>query len=156
MDVFDFLKEEQDLIRAELTELVKNFRHKTRERLFDEVKLICDKLRGYVEKQSSLLLTGLPINDDLDSQLKSTQEKREELVGDLNNLLMVHVDEPGYRDCLANMLNRTLDYFTASEELYITIQLYLPKQTRDQMNKDLKDLIHSDVGFNSLQSGAIK
>jgi hypothetical protein len=151
-DIFSYLKEEEDLAESGLKELVDGFREKTREEVFDEVKLDCDRLRGYLKKQSALLLDHLKDQGGITAQLKDTVKERDELFADMDNLVMVHVDEPGYQEYLANLLQRSKNYFYASETLYGKLKEVLPKQNLYEINENLRVVIHSDVGFNSLQT----
>jgi hypothetical protein len=152
MDVFAYLQEEQALVLSSLKELVQNFSDKSREEVFDEVKLVCDKLRAYLKKYAVLVLDELEEMKFESPSLKETKERRDQLLGDLENLVMVHVDEPGYRDYLANLLEVSQDYFDTSNRLSKKLSETLPKATLDKLNEKLRTIIHSDVGFNSLQT----
>ncbi|PWU00400.1 MAG: hypothetical protein C5B53_04120 [Candidatus Melainabacteria bacterium] len=150
--VFNYLKEEQDFVIANLRELVKNLPDKNREEVFDEVKLICDKLRGYFKKQSSLLLDELENKGEYSGLIKKTKKTHDRLFDDLENLVMIHVDEPGYRSYLANLLKDCEIYFSASDELFAKLAQTLPKPALKRINEKLSKIIHSDVGFNALQA----
>lgn len=151
MDIFDYLKEEQDMVRKSLKELVDDFSETTREKLFDDVKAALDKLRGYCKKQSVLLVDEIG-NLKGPANFQATKLKRNKLLEDLDNLVMVHVDEPGYKEYLMHLLSFAEEYFDASARLYEELEDRLPKELHDKINENLQTVIHSDVGFNSLQT----
>jgi hypothetical protein len=156
MDIFDYLKEEEELIQADLSDLVKNFPQKTRETVFDEVKLVCDKLRGHCKKQAVLLLDKIQTENGFAANLESTRRSKDKLLSELENLVMVHVDEPGYREYLANILHCAEDYFAVSRQLYAKLKGSLSNKQLEAINSDLRTVIHSDVGFNSLQTPKVQ
>src|SRR6516162_4714567 len=96
-DVFKYLKEEQAFVVASLKELVQNFPEKNREEVFDDVKLVCDKLGGYFKKQATLVLDEVENDNEYPGLIKKTKKTHDRLLDDLENLVMIHVDEPGYR-----------------------------------------------------------
>jgi hypothetical protein len=151
MDIFDYLKEEQEMVRKSLKDLVDDFSETTREKLFDDVKAALDKLRGYCKKQSVLLVEEIGALKGLAS-FEATKQKRVKLLEDLDNLVMVHVDEPGYKEYLMHLLSFAEEYFEASAKLYEELTDRLPKELHDKINQNLQTVIHSDVGFNSLQT----
>jgi hypothetical protein len=151
-DVFKYLREEQAFILSGLKELVQSFPEKTREEVFDEVKLVCDKLRGYFKKQATLLLDELENRNEYSGLIKKTEKTHDRLSGDLENLVMIHVDEPGYRSYLANLLKDCEMYFSASDELFAQLGTTLSKPVLKRINEKLSKIIHSDVGFNVIQS----
>lgn len=150
--VFKYLKEEQAFVLSNLQELVQNFRDKSREEVFDDVKLICDKLRGYFKKQSTLVFDELENENEYTGYIKKAKKTHDRLFDDLENLVMVHVDEPGYRSYLANLLKDCEMYFSASDELFDKLAGSLPKQVLKRINEKLTNIIHSDVGFNAIQA----
>jgi len=157
-DVFNYLKEEQALTIANLSELVQNFSDKNREEVFDEVKLVCDQLRGYLKKQSVLLIDELENKNEkgYSSLLKETKKMQDQLFDDLETIVMVHVDEPGYGSYLSNLLKHAEDYFAASQKLFVKLRETLPEPTLNKVNEKLATIIHSDVGFNSIQTPEIE
>lgn len=151
MDIFDYLKEEQEMVRKSLKELVDDFSETSREKLFDDVKAALDKLRGYCKKQSVLLVDEIGNLKGLAS-FEATKQKRAKLLEDLDNLVMVHVDEPGYREYLMHLLSFAEEYFEASGKLLGELKEKLPQELHNKINQNLQTVIHSDVGFNSLQT----
>jgi hypothetical protein len=150
MNIFSFLKEEQDLVQNELTELVDKFRHRTREANFDAIKLICDKLRGYCKKQLELLLAKIDAESGFKAELEEANNQRERLLSDINDLVMVHVDEPGYEEYLVNLLNHTKDFFAASNKLYAKLPAAISQPALGKIDADLQEAMHAGVGFNNL------
>jgi hypothetical protein len=154
MNIFDFMREEEDITVKRLQELVKDFFVETREEGFDKVKLILDILQGHCDKQKALLLDKLPELDKSDTckrALADTIEARDNLIAEIGDLVMVHVDEPGYKEYLVKLLRTTQNYFDVSKKLYKTLQETLPKESIKSLDEGLTAMIHSDTGFNTLQ-----
>jgi cell division septum initiation protein DivIVA len=150
MDIFEYLRDEERLILDKLQDLVHNFGTKSRETVFDDVKLMCDKLRGYSRKQTVLLLDKIEgKNDQYATELKETEKQRNKLSEELDNMLMVHVDEPGYKEYLSNILRYMQTYAEASDSLYRALERAKPPEI-GIIDNNLQTAIHSDVGFNSL------
>lgn len=151
MELFSYLREEEQMAKSSLEDLIKGFGVRNREEVFDEVKAVLDRLRGYIKKQSVLLLDRIVDLDGVETALlKGTTSKRDQLLAEVGNLVMVHVDEPGYLSYLTALLERTEDYFNNSDKLYAELQKSLPKEGLDKLNDMVTDAVHSDVGFNSL------
>jgi hypothetical protein len=154
MNIFKYLEEEEDITESKLAELVKNFTQETREEIFDGVKLICDLLRGHGEKQTSLLLAKIPKQDaknGCQALIEETVKARDLVTSEIGNLVMVHVDEPGYKEYLANLLRCAQNYFKKSKSLYARLPTILSPELIKSIDEDLTMTIHSDVGFNTLQ-----
>src|SRR6516164_8263393 len=149
-NIFKYLEEEQELIQDKLANLVRDFRQSTREQNFDEVKLICDRLRAYCKKQLDLLLDKIQDRTRCQAELEETNRKRASILDDLNELVMIHVDEPGYDDYLVKLLNHTESFFQTSKTLYDTLSRTVSSQVPGKIDADLQEVIHSDVGFNEL------
>jgi cell division septum initiation protein DivIVA len=111
---------------------------------------MCDKLRGYSRKQTVLLLDKIEgKNDQYATELKETEKQRNKLSEELDNMLMVHVDEPGYKEYLSNILRYMQTYAEASDSLYRALERAKPPEI-GIIDNNLQTAIHSDVGFNSL------
>jgi hypothetical protein len=154
MNIFTFLSEEANLIEPKLNELVHNIANLSREKVFADVKLICDELRGYWQKQGILLLDKLEADSSCAPQLKVVLECRDQLKAELETLVMVHVDEPGYKKYLESLLGKAQAYFGASANLYDKLNQVLSKSSVERLNEECATLIHSDVGYNNLQEAS--
>jgi hypothetical protein len=154
MNIFDFMREEEDITVKKLQELVKDFSEETREEGFDKVKLILDILRGHCDKQKALLLdkmTELDKSSRCKRAIEETIEAREHLIAEIGDLVMVHVDEPGYKEYLARLLRTAENYFDVSKKLYKILQETLSQESIKSLDEGLTSMIHSDTGFNTLQ-----
>jgi hypothetical protein len=153
INTFDYLDEEANLIEGKLADLLLQMNEKSREQVFDDVKLICDNLQGYCQKQAGLLLDNI-ITDkqtEYSSELEATLKSRDKLITDLGDLVMVHVDEPGYRAYLEGLFDRARTYFGSSRSLYKKLKESLPIDLLNRIDSELTNIIHNDVGYNALQ-----
>jgi hypothetical protein len=151
MNIFEFFEEEEELIEKKLGDLVSSFTEDTREEIFDDVKLILDLLKGHCDKQKAALLDKIAEFDGCKQSIEETVKARDLVIAQIGDLVMVHVDEPGYKEYLVDLLKRVQSYFKISETLYKALQNSLPEASIKSLDEAFTSMIHSDVGFNSLQ-----
>src|ERR1700733_2028475 len=104
MNIFEYLEEEGSFLDKKLTEILHRLKQATREEVFDEIKMSCDNIGGYLTKQQKLLLDTLSDFEAKVAQFEAHQEKMDALKSELETLTMVHVDEPGYDKYIQNLL----------------------------------------------------
>jgi hypothetical protein len=152
MDIFEYLEAEHSEIELKLKEIINNYPNWSRERVFDAVKVVCDDIRGHLKKQKFLLLDN--IVDDvtkIKSLLDECNKDREKIEQEIGQLVMVHVDEPGYDEYLKNLFIVIEQHVTFTQRLYKTIKQVVSSKNLDRVNAQLQEMIHHSVDFNILQ-----
>jgi hypothetical protein len=150
MELFEYLKEEDQIIEDKLNDLIKNFQAKTREEIFDSVKVLCDLIRAIVDKKSTLVTAKLS-NIGVEAPLKEEAiNDRQTLLEEIESLVMVHVDEPGFDDLLKNLHKRYhshRNFWFGMEKKLPTI---LSPNKRSELEANFKSFSHAITGFNTL------
>ena len=152
MDIFDYLAEEDKDIENKLKEVTDNYTRWSRERVFDRVKLIGDEIMGHVKKQDHLLIEHVEKTYSTAKWLRESAKDRMAVEDELGQLVMVHVDEPNYEECLAQLLKVVRDHVVFSRRLFAALRVEIPKAEQDSMNTQLMDVVLHSADYNSIQS----
>jgi hypothetical protein len=151
MNIFDYLKDEGEFIESKLKNLIASFEGESRETIFDDVKLLLDSINGFIEKQKILLFDKLAeFEPTLRTQYKAHNDQLVKMLSELENLTMVHVDEPGYKEYLASLLLRLKELDASLAEISGHLKSNAPAGRLDKINEELAELVHSPVGFNTI------
>ncbi len=151
MDIFEYLTAETTDIEEKLVELTNNYATWSREKVFDRVKLICDAITGHLKKQEHLLLKNLSPSASTTGILEECQKDRAGVEEEIGQLVMVHVDEPGYAEYLANLLKVIERHITFSKRLYQSLRGHADKVEMKDINSELNDMVLHTTDYNSIQ-----
>lgn len=151
MDVFEFFSAEHELIERKLRNLAQNYFNWTREQVFDGVKECCDHIRGHLDKEEELLLDKLQRKGITSRLLEELAHDRQSMLDDIENLVMVHVDEPGYDEYLKSLHNRFADHIGHCKRSFDHIKKHGDQKDLERINEELKELIVHSVGYNYIQ-----
>jgi len=151
MNIFEYLEDEGRFLDRKLTEILHSLKETTREEVFDEIKLSCDNIGGYLSKQQKLILdTLVDFRTSLKTHFDAHKEKMDALRNELETLTMVHVDEPGYDKYIHGLLLRLRECNTSLKELTEHLVHTVPAHRLDNLNEQLDEIAHGSVQFNSL------
>ena len=151
MNIFAFFQEEQQDIDEKLRYVTENYATLTREEVFDKVKYIGDAVTGHLKKQEKLLLAHIEKSEKVQPFLEAVQKDRANLEEELGQLVMVHVDEPEYQECLKRLLLIFDDHIKFSNEMYEKLKEFLSAQDLVEINEELNVMVHHASDFNTLQ-----
>lgn len=154
MDIFEYLVEEHKDIEEKLIELTDNYTVWSREQVFDRVKVVCDAIIGHLKKQENILLNNLTKTADLMPLLKECQVDRAKVEEEIGQLVMVHVDEPGYEEYLSNLLAVIEEHIKFSKVFYAKLQSNANPAEIKKINADLKDMVLHTSEYNAIQTQA--
>ena len=152
MDIFEYLVEEHKDIEEKLIELTDNYTVWSREQVFDRVKVVCDAIIGHLKKQENILLNNLTKTADLMPLLKECQVDRAKVEEEIGQLVMVHVDEPGYEEYLSNLLAVIEEHIKFSKVFYAKLQSNANPAEIKKINADLKDMVLHTSEYNAIQT----
>jgi hypothetical protein len=151
MNIFEYLDDEGRFLDRKLTELLHSMKEATREEVFDEIKLVCDNITGYLSKQQKLLINTLSdFETSLKTQFNSHRDRMSALKNEMEMLTMVHVDEPGYDKYVHSMLMRLRECNTSLKMLAEHLIKTVPANRLNKLNEQLDEIAHGAVQFNSL------
>lgn len=151
MDVFEFFSAEHDLTERKLRNLAENYFNWTREQVFDGIKEACDHIRGHLDKEEELLLEKLQGKGTTTRHLEELAHDKQSLLGEIENLVMVHVDEPGYDEYLKSLHSRFVEHVQRCRRAFDHIKKHADKKQLDEINEELNELIVHSVGYNYIQ-----
>jgi len=154
MDIFEYLAEEHNDIDEKLIELTDNYETWSREKIFDRVKVVCDAIMGHLKKQENILLNNLSKTPDLVALMQEAQVDRAKVEEEIGQLVMVHVDEPGYQEYLSNLLRVIEDHIAFSKTFYAKLKENANPAELKKINESLKDMVLHTSEYNAIQTQA--
>lgn len=105
MNVFHYLSEDHSAISKRLTETTKNYSTWTRDRIFEESKNILQAIKDHFKKEH-LLVNNLKDESGMHQVLSTLNRQEKALNSEIDNLTMIHVDEPGFEQGLESIAGR--------------------------------------------------
>lgn len=154
MDIFEYLAEEHNDIEEKLIELTDNYETWSREKIFDHVKVVCDAIMGHLKKQQNILLNNLAQTPDLTALLKDASADRRKVEDEIGQLVMVHVDEPGYQEYLSNLLRVIEEHIQFSKSFYANLKQNANPAELKKINDSLKEMVLHTSEYNAIQTQA--
>lgn len=105
MNVFHYLSEDHDAIKQRLSDTTENYANWTRDRVFEESKNILQAIKDHFKKEH-LLVNNLKDESGMHQVLSTLDTQEKELNSQIDNLTMIHVDEPGFEQGLETIAGR--------------------------------------------------
>lgn len=138
MDVIGFLQEENTRLRNLIGSLITNYSTLTRDEVFASVREICDATVNHLDKQHHLLLERLRGKEGYEDLFHRINAARSAVADEVGRLVEVHVDEPEYRSCLADLLKTLERHAAVSDEFYRHVASTLSSPEWDAINESFK------------------
>jgi hypothetical protein len=152
MDIFAFLEEEVLDIEKKLKELIENYSEWSREHVFDRVKLICDAIGAHTKKEKALLVENVDTtSSEMQSLMTEYNKDRAKLTEEVGQLVMVHVDEPEYQECLGKLRKVVEEHVTFSRKFYADLKKNMTQSQVELSNQQLSDVVRHSVDYNTIQ-----
>lgn len=143
MDVFEFLKEDKARIAERLTQTSRNYPDWSWDRIYEETKKSLEGVRQHLKKES-LLMSNLKSDEGLENILDEASKKREEMNSEIENLVMIHVDEPGFEQGLDSIAGKLREYNEfCADRLYPELKDHLSEDDVKHVNEQLDDIVMS-------------
>lgn len=105
MNVFHYLSEDHSAISKRLEETTENYSTWTRDRIFEESKNILQAIKDHFKKEH-LLVNNLKDESGMHQVLSTLNNQEKEIKSEMDNLVMIHVDEPGFEQGLESIAGR--------------------------------------------------
>jgi transcriptional regulator with XRE-family HTH domain len=141
IDVFEYLKQDGAHIAERLNTTVNQYSEWPRDRFFEETKRTLEAVRGYFSKES-LLSNNLKDTQGTEAIVEEAEKQRGNIQADIENLVMVHVDEPGFDQMLgsiADKMNQHCDF--CEEEFFPAMKEHLSaddiKHVKEQLDQEI-------------------
>lgn len=110
MNVFNYLNEDISHIGQMLNETVANFLDWPRERIFEQTKKALASLDQHFDKEKLLINNLEGTEYDISNLVADFKEQMAAIKEDMNSLIMIHVDEPGFNQVLQKVAAK-FDHF---------------------------------------------
>lgn len=102
MDVFKFLLANEEILAQRLSSTAANYSEWTQDRVFEETKRVLEGLKANFDKEKALLNT-VHGTAGVESVVAEAEQHRKDMQADAENLVMLHVDEPGFEQGLETL-----------------------------------------------------
>ena len=109
MDVFNYMKTDIDNISERLTELTENYSEWAQDRVFEESKNVLGAIKTHFQKEQ-LLVNNLKDRTGLEHLLSQAEKQQQDIKSEMEQLVMIHVDEPGFEQGLESIENKFADH----------------------------------------------
>ncbi|HEY9787992.1 MAG TPA: hypothetical protein V6D17_21570 [Candidatus Obscuribacterales bacterium] len=143
MDIFAYLKDDWARIMERLTDTVDNFADWPHERVFEETKRDLEALRQHFEKEV-LIEQNLRNTTGVEGDLQKVTSLRKEIANDINNLVMIHIDEPGFEDGLEEITKKAKELRDFCEStFYPRVNEKMSESELRHLNQQVSEIVMS-------------
>ena len=149
MEMFSYLKEEEQYIADQLVDTIERYGILTRDVVFEKVKATCAAITAHLQKQETLVLAHIGADPSFKEVLDEAVRNRTALAEEVGQLVMVHIDEPAYTDSLRKLLEKLQKYNQYSVELYSTIENKASKLEITNMASSFQEQMFSMTDVNA-------
>jgi hypothetical protein len=144
MNIFNYLKTDEDHLKAQMWDVTNNYPEWTQDRVFESVKNVIDSIHAHVKKNNELLLSNIRDRASISDVLAKWEEQTAAIDESINSLIMIHVDEPGFEQLLiklSKMVENLISF--CRDELYPAIKSVATDAEIERANKHLDSLVLS-------------
>ncbi len=143
MDAFQYLEVDENRIVDLLQEIDENFAKWPMDQVFSVTKKAIMSIRVHFDKLEQLVNgVASPEMDDLIRRFREKKAEINELISE--QLVMVHIDEPGFEELLEQLIKKTQNVFRfCAEELYPTIRTSATDHELKSILRSVEDTVMS-------------
>lgn len=117
MNIFNYLNEDAEHVSNMLHETVDHFLTWDMDRVFEQSKKALASLDEHLKKEK-IVSNNLIDNSELADSVSKSVEQTKAIKSDMNSLIMIHVDEPGYAKVLQSMMEKLDEYRAYNQETF--------------------------------------
>lgn len=144
MNPFDLLEREEQAIINQVDLLISNYATWSMDEVFANVKAAIDLIRNHIHRKENLVLGKVQSNKGLEDIVKRFYELRTEIDETIDNLVMIHVDEPGFEQLLEKLATQFKNVVRLSqEELFPAVERAASQDEIQEINTQLTRLLAS-------------
>jgi hypothetical protein len=143
MDIFTYLDDDNAKIAQRLSETAKNYSTWARDRIFEEAKKAFASIKEHFDKEV-ILESNIKSSQTVQSLLAEASRQRKEIAAEVDQIVEIHVDEPGFEQSLETMANKYHQYAQyCKEKLYPAIKKILSADELKHINDQIEQKILS-------------
>jgi hypothetical protein len=109
MDIFNILEDDSARISERLTDITKNYSTWTMDRVFEEIKNIFESIKKHFAK-ISILENNLKNPEGIQNILSELNKQRDAITADIEQIVEIHVDEPGFEQSLETIAKKFIQF----------------------------------------------
>jgi len=117
MDVFKYLEEDKSSIVQRLNETAKNYSVWARDKVFEEAKNDFSSIKEHFSRES-ILENNLKDGKAIQNLLSEVSGLRNEITTEVDEIVEIHVDEPGFEQSLESIAKKFSQYAQYCKEKY--------------------------------------
>ncbi len=117
MDVISHLEEDNARISKCLMETAQNYSQWTRDRIFEEAKKIFASIKEHFSKDA-ILENNLKDSGPVANLLAEVSKQRKEITSEVEQIVEIHVDEPGFEQALETIAEKFAQYSQYCKEKF--------------------------------------
>jgi hypothetical protein len=141
MDAFDYLAADETRLSEKMNETYSQYSEWPRDRVFEETKYNLEGLRNLFHKEA-LLTQNLKDESGMQDMLAKFDKQREDILSEADNLVMIHVDEPGFEDGLESIADKFREHVEYCQNtFYPSVLDRLSPEDRKKINEQLEQKI---------------
>lgn len=143
MSPFDLLKDDAAQVKERMDATIKNYSVWNMDHVFESTKKCFEGIRRYIRRKN-VLVSSIVANPDILKAAEQTKKSESELISDIENLVMIHIDEPGFEIVLEKVVNEFHQYCNLCEtDLFPRIGPQLSQQDLHDLNLELIDTTYN-------------
>lgn len=144
MNVFEYLKNDEEHILSSLEQLTEHYPDWSMDRVFEGIKQAIDSLQKHIHKKESMVLANVHAREKIEDLIAKFEDKKTAIDEIVENLVMIHVDEPGFEQQMTRLTKYFKEFSRFSqEELYPAILKVATKDELRRMNEQLETMVLS-------------
>jgi|GEM_PF-1106728 hypothetical protein len=144
MNPFDLLEREEQAIIHQIDLLLENYATWSMDEVFANVKAVIDLIRNHIHQKENLVLSRVQSKEGVEDIAKRFYELRTEIDETIDNLVMIHVDEPGFEQLLEKLAQQFKNVVKLSqEELFPAVESMASQDEIQEINTQLTRLLAS-------------
>lgn len=144
MNIFRYLKSDENHLQESLWDVTVNFTEWTQDHAFESVKQSIASINAHIEKKNSLLVSTFRGDDRMGDIVEKWDDYTKQLHELIDNLVMIHVDEPGFEQLLIR-LSQNVDNMIrfCRGEMYPAVRELVSEDDLANINRRLDQMVLS-------------
>lgn len=144
MNPFNLLEREEQAIIERIDTLIENYATWSMDEVFANVKAVIDLIRKHIHQKENLVLSRVQSKSGIKGIVKRFYELRTKIDVTIDNLVMIHVDEPGFEQLLEKLATQFKEVVRLSQdELFPAVEQMASKDEIREINNQLTRMLAS-------------
>jgi len=143
MNVFNYMETDSEMLNDLFDELTENYSEWAQDRVFEQSKNALAGVKGHFQKEE-MVINNLKDQRGLEQPLAEAKKERDAIVSEIEQLVMIHVDEPGFEQGLESIATKFKNHRKFSlEKLYPLLKERLSSSDMHRISEQLEQRVLS-------------